>query len=81
MSRELVEIIARYALLLEQAHESELPLETAVRHQEELASHLQRLSPEERREFIRLLAQVASGLSSQEERQILARLPDDVGIR
>jgi hypothetical protein len=81
MNRDLVEIIARYAILLEQADESELPLETAVRHQESLAFHLQRLSPEERRQFIQLLSEVASGVSSEEEREILSRLPDDVGIR
>ena len=80
MNRELVEIVAQYALFLERADESEIPLETAVRQQEDLATRLQRLGAQEREEFIRLLQEIADQTSSSEDREILRRLPDDVGI-
>lgn len=44
MNRELVEIVAQYALFLERADESGLSLATAVRLQEDLAYRLQKLS-------------------------------------
>jgi hypothetical protein len=81
MNRELVEIVAQYALFLERADESEIPLETAVRQQEDLAFRLQKLNSEDRNEFIRLLLEIANEMSSTGDRQILERLPDDVGIR
>ena len=80
MNRELVEIIARYALLLEGSGDSEL-LDLAVQHQEDLALRLQRPSAEERQQFIQLLSEIARNLPAEEERKILLRLPDDVGIR
>jgi hypothetical protein len=81
MNRELVEIVAQYALFLERADESEIPLETAVRQQEDLAFRLQKLNSEDRSEFVRLLLEIANEISSADDRQILQRLPDDVGIR
>ena len=81
MNRLLVEIVAQFALCLEQVSESGLSLETVVRYQEDLAAKLQRLTPDERQQFITLLAEVAKGLPSSEERGILLRLPDDAGIR
>jgi hypothetical protein len=81
MIRLLVEIVAQYAICLEQSSESEFSLETAVRHQEDLAAKLQRLTPDERQQFISLLSEIANGLPSSEERGILLRLPDDAGIR
>jgi hypothetical protein len=81
VTRELVEIVAQYALFLERADESEIPLEVAVRQQEDLAFRLQRLSPVDRQEFVRLLVAVAKDVPTEGERQILLRLPDDVGIR
>ena len=80
MKRALVEIVAQYALFLERAGESELPLEVSVRQQEDLAFRLQKLDPEERSEFIELLREVAGEMSSEEDRRILQRLPADVGI-
>ena len=81
MNRHLVEIVAQYAICLEQTSESEFALETIVRHQEDLASKLQRLTPDERQQFIALLSEIAKGLPASEEREILLRLPDDAGIR
>jgi hypothetical protein len=81
MKRLLVEIVGQYAIFLQEVSESELSLETVVRHQEDLAAKLQRLTPDERHEFITLLAQIANGLSANEDREILRRLPDDAGIR
>ncbi|PYQ47122.1 MAG: hypothetical protein DMF78_24545 [Acidobacteria bacterium] len=81
MNRQLVEIVAQYALFLERASESEISLETIVRQQEDLAARLQKFSRDERQQFIQLLSEIAEETSSKEEREILLRLPDDVGIR
>ena len=80
MNRELVEIVGQYALLLERADETEIPLETAVRLQEDLAFRLQKLNPGDRTEFIRVLMEIAKEMSSAEDREILERLPDEAGI-
>jgi hypothetical protein len=81
VNRHLVEIVAQYALFLERAPESEIPLETVVRQQEDLAACLQELSGDERHQFIQLLSEIAKETPAKEEREILLRLPDDVGIR
>lgn len=81
MNRTLVEIIVQYALFLERADESEIPLEMAVRQQEDLAFRLQKLSSIEREDFLRILEEIANGMASEEERKVLLRLPEDVGLR
>jgi len=68
------------ALFFETAEESEVSLETAVRQHEEVAYRLQKLSPEERADFIRLLREVAKDERDQTRRELLERLPEDVGI-
>jgi len=75
-----VELIAQYVLFLEHI-ENGVPLEAIVTRQEDLAERLQRLSPEDRAQFVRLLDQIAAETSSPEDRGILSRLPDDAGIR
>jgi hypothetical protein len=67
MNRQLVEIVAQYAICLEQAAESAFELETIVRHQEDLASKLQWLTLDERRQFIALLSEIANGRPASEE--------------
>jgi len=79
MKKVLVEVVAQFALFLELTDETEL--ETAVRQQEEIAFRLQKLSPEERAEFVGLLEEVAQEDSFREHRDILRRLPEDVGIQ
>ena len=81
MNRELVEIIAEYALFLEKASEAEISLETAVRQEEDLAYRLQKLSMEDRQTFIETLAEVANDFPVATDRQILLALPDAFGIR
>ena len=80
MIKVLVELIAHFAIFLESADETMIPLETAVQQQEEMAFRLQRLTPEERAEFVRLLALVAEEESSPERRDILKRLPQEIGL-
>ncbi len=81
MNKALVELIAQFAVFLELADESEIPLETAVRQQEEMAFRMQKLSAEERTEFVRILHEVAEEEPFQAHREILRRLPEDVGIQ
>jgi len=81
MNSVLVGIIAQYALFLERADESAMPLEMVVRQQEDLAFRLQQLSTLERLEFVRILSAFADDVSNDEDREILLRLPDETGIR
>jgi hypothetical protein len=81
MNSVLVGIIAQYALFLERADESEMPLEMVVRQQEDLAFRLQQLSTLERSEFVQILSALAHDVSNDEDREILLRLPDETGIR
>jgi hypothetical protein len=75
----LVEIVAHFAVLLELADESEIPLRVAVREQEELAFRLQQLSKDERTEFL-LLQEIAKAETSLERRAILDKIPEDTGL-
>ncbi len=79
MNRELVEIVAQYVLFLER-EESEIPLETAVKQQEDLAYRLQKMTEDDRKEFVRVLADVARNMRSENDREILGRLPEEAGI-
>lgn len=80
MNRALVEIIAQMALFLEQADESILDLDAAVTQQEEMAFRLQRLSPDERRDFIGILDEIAAENPFEEQRRVLRELPHVTGI-
>jgi hypothetical protein len=80
MTSKLVEIIAHFALFLEFADESVLELEVAVKQQEDLAFRLQQLSPTERAEFVRTLAEIAGRIPEPEHRKYLDSLPRAVGI-
>ncbi|HXT20864.1 MAG TPA: hypothetical protein VN923_08955 [Thermoanaerobaculia bacterium] len=80
MTRILVEIIAQLILFLDQADESILSLDAAVKQQEDLAFRLQQLSLPEREEFIRILEMIASEMPSEDQRRILRELPENVGI-
>jgi hypothetical protein len=80
VTRLLVEIIAQMVLFLDQADESILSLDAAVKQQEDLAFRLQQLSHRERKEFIRILQEVASEMPSEDQRRILRELPENVGI-
>jgi hypothetical protein len=78
MNRVLVELVAQYALFLERASE-DTSLETVVRQQEDMAARLQQLDSSERDQFLDLLRQVA-GDTTGEEREILLRFREDVGL-
>lgn len=80
MTTALVELIAHFAIFLDLADESMISIEAAVQLQEEMAFRLQSLSPNERAEFLRLLALVADSESSPERQDILKRLPEEVGL-
>jgi len=80
MNRVLIEIIAQFALFLELADESEIPLETAVKQQEEMAFRLQKLTQQDRSDFILLLKVVAADEEFNHYQEILNRLPEDVGL-
>ena len=80
MNRVLVEIVAQITLFLEQADESTVDLDAAVKQQEEMAFRLQRLSPEERRKFIAILEEIAAENPFEHQRRILRELPKAVGI-
>ena len=80
MNKILVEIIARFAVFLEFADESEIQLETSVQQQEELAFRLQKLSQPEREEFILVLHEIAENNPFPDQREYLLNLPHAIGI-
>ncbi len=80
MNRKLVEIIAHFAVFLELADESEIPLRVAVREQEELAFRLQKLSKDERVEFLQMLREIAQTETSQERRAVIEKIPENTGL-
>jgi hypothetical protein len=80
MNRPLVEIVAQMALFLEQADDSTVGLDAAVKQQEEMAFRLQRLSPEERLKFIEILEEITAENPFEDQRRILRELPKAVGI-
>jgi hypothetical protein len=80
MSRTLVQVIAQVAVFLEFADESVLNLNAAVQQQEDMAFRLQQLSPADRRDFTRLLFEVADELPSADGRHYLRALPGAIGL-
>ena len=80
MSRTLVQVIAQVAVFLEFADESVLNLDAAVKQQEDMAFHLQQLGPADRREFARLLAEVADVWPNADARHYLRALPGAIGL-
>jgi hypothetical protein len=80
MSRTLVQVIAQVAVFLEFADESVLNPDAAVKQQEDMAFRLQQLGPEERREFARLLLEVADEWPNADRRQYLRALPGAIGL-
>ena len=80
MNRKLVEIVAHFAVFLELADESEIPIRVAVREQEELAFKLQKLSKEERDEFLQLLHEIAETETTQERRNVINKIPENTGL-
>ena len=80
MIKILVEIIAQAAIFLELSDEETIPLEIAVKQQEDMAFKLQQLSQEERREFIKILNEIAKDNPNREEKEVLLKLPEAVGI-
>lgn len=75
-----MEIIAHFAVFLELADESEIPLRVAVREQEELAFRLQKLSKDERVEFLQMLREIAQTETSQERRAVIEKIPENTGL-
>jgi hypothetical protein len=80
MSRTLVQVIAQAAVFLEFADGSVLNLDAAVKQQEEMAFRLQQLSPADRRDFTRLLFEVADEWPSADGRRYLRALPGAIGL-
>jgi hypothetical protein len=80
MSRTLVQVIAQVAVFLEFADESVLNLDAAVKQQEDMAFQLQRLSPADRRDFTRLLFEVADEWPNADGRHYLRALPGAIGL-
>jgi hypothetical protein len=80
MSRTLVQVIAQVAVFLEFADESVLNLDAAVKQQEDMAFQLQQLGPADRREFTRLLSEVADEWPSACGRDYLRALPGAFGL-
>src|SRR5829696_7697500 len=80
MSRTLVQVIAQVAVFLEFADESVLNLDAAVKQQEDMAFRLQQLSPADRRDFTRLLFEVADKWPSADGRHYLRALPGAIGL-
>jgi hypothetical protein len=80
MSRTLVQVIAKVAVFLEFADESVLNLDAAVKQQEDMAFQLQRLSPADRRDFTRLLFEVADEWPNADGRHYLRALPGAIGL-
>jgi hypothetical protein len=80
MSQTLVQVIAQVAVFLEFADESVLNLDAAVKQQEDMAFRLQQLSPADRRDFTRLLFEVADKWPSADGRHYLRALPGAIGL-
>jgi hypothetical protein len=80
MSRTLVQVIAQVAVFLEFADESVLDPDAAVKQQEDMAFRLQQLGPEDRREFARLLFEVADEWPNTDGRHYLRALPGAIGL-
>jgi hypothetical protein len=80
MSRTLVQIIAQVAVFLEFADESVLDPDAAVKQQEDMAFRLQQLAPADRREFARLLFEVADEWPNADQRHYLRALPGAIGL-
>ena len=80
MSRTLVQVIAQVAVFLEFADDSVLNLDAAVKQQEDMAFRLQQLSPVDRRDFTRLLFEVADKWPSADGRHYLRALPGAIGL-
>jgi hypothetical protein len=80
MNRVLVQVIAQVAVFLEFADDATLDPDAAVKQQEDLAFQLQQLAPADRREFIRMLSEVAGEWPSKRERQYLLNLPEGMGV-
>jgi hypothetical protein len=80
MTRTLVQVIAQLAVFLEFADESVLNLDAAVKQQEDMAFRLQQLGPADRREFTRLLFEVAEEWPSAHGRHCLRALPGAIGL-
>ena len=80
MSQTLVQVIAQVAVFLEFADESVLNLDAAVNQQEDMAFRLQQLSPADRRDFTRLLFEVADKWPSVDGRHYLRTLPGAIGL-
>ena len=80
MSRTLVQVIAEMAVFLEFADESVPNLDAAVKQQEDMAFRLQQLSPADRRDFTRLLFEVADEWPSADGRHYLRALPGAIGL-
>jgi hypothetical protein len=80
MSQTLVQVIAQMAVFLEFADESVLNLDAAVKQQEDMAFRLQQLSPADRRDFTRLLFEVADKWPSADGRHYLRALPGAIGL-
>ena len=70
----------RVAVFLEFADESVLNLDAAVKQQEVMAFRLQQLSPADRRDFTRLLFEVADKWPSADGRHYLRALPGTIGL-
>jgi hypothetical protein len=80
MSRTLVQVIAQVAVFLEFADESVLNLDAAVKQQEDMAFQLQQLGPADRRDFTRLLFEVADEWPNADGRRYLRALPGAIGL-
>jgi hypothetical protein len=80
MSRTLVQVIAQVAVFLEFADESLLNLDAAVKQQEDMAFRLQQLGPADRREFARLLVEVANEWPNADARHYLRAPPGAIGL-
>ena len=72
--------MAQLALWLEFADESTVDLNAAVKQQEDLAHKLQQLTADERKEFVRILADVADSNPHPQESSFLRDFPRMVGI-
>ena len=79
MNRTLVQVIAQVAVFLEFADESVLNLDAAVKLQEDMAFRLPH-GPADRRDFTRLLFEVADEWPSADGRHYLRALPGAIGL-
>jgi hypothetical protein len=80
VTRVLVQVVAQLAVFLEFADDATLHPDAAVKQLEALAFQLQQLPPADRREFTRLLDEVADEWSTVREREYLHSLPAAIGI-